>query len=331
MKRKIQAILFGVFLSLILIEIIAQISYQFIVKKAFEEQEEKYLFYKKSRDEVLGYELKTNWQTTSVNSPDRLLIINHLGVRDANLVQDTLEYVALCGDSVTFGMTSTQDSTLSELLNQQVKGSCLKFINLGVPGYDTYQINRRLQIQQENYKFKTAIYLLNWNDFQLHTSLSGGADGNLYTYFKPPTFKTYWFLKTLVFRLRTSTDLKNMGALCDFFYQNNEESIFAEISSMNVWAKSKNITFKVFVLPNITSKTLLQKQQQEVLDFLNTNKISYLAPIDELVSTEKLLFTSKFNDHLNSEGNKVVAKIIYDKWFNKITNNKIAPIIQTAK
>ena len=39
----------------------------------------------------------------------------------------------------------------------------------------------------------------------------------------------------------------------------------------------------------------------------------------------------KFNDHLNSEGNKVVAKIIYDKWFNKITNNKIAPIIQTAK
>jgi hypothetical protein len=306
-KGRISALIFGVILSFIVIEIAAQLYYFFVVKKQFDAVKNAPNFYlQKSANETLAYELKPNLNT---KNNDKILITNELSLREkSNLIQKQKRTIGLLGDSVVFGTDQDQDSTLSARL----QNDSLRVLNLGVPGYATHQIFEQFKIKHEKYQFDEVIYMLNPNDFTLRNTAYEGADNGVYRYFEVPFFKSIWFYRKLIYRIRKKGEVTFNIDFYKWCFDGTKEEIFEEIKRMKIFADAQKVQFQIVVLPAGSAyqngNYELNEMYAEIENFLKTNSISYISPTNDYKTDTKSLID--FTDHLTPKGNELMIKRI---------------------
>lgn len=143
-------VLLGVFLSLVIVEILLRIFYPQYGGEPFQ------------FDPVLGFSLKPDydgiWRDHENLTPLRT---NSMGFRDAEILVPKprgVFRILVLGDSMTFGMGVEQEATFPDLLEEMLTGNRkagqvrFEVINAGVPGYGTAQqlLQYRLYKQQLN-------------------------------------------------------------------------------------------------------------------------------------------------------------------------------------
>ncbi len=307
-KAKIGALVFGVILSFIVIEIVAQIYYFLIVKKQFDTVKNAPNFYlQKSENETLAYELKPNLTTTNNG---KVLITNTLSIREkSNQIEKQKRTIGLLGDSVVFGTDQDQDSTLSSRL-QRWGNDSVRVLNLGVPGYATHQITEQFKQKHEKYQFDEVIYVLNPNDFTLRNTAYEGADNGVYRYFEVPFFKSIWFYRKLIYRIRKKGDITFNTDFYKWCFEGTKEEIFEEIKRMKAFADSQKVQFQIVVLPAGSAykngNYELVEMYAEIEKELKNASISYIYPINEYKGDTKNLIDP--TDHLTAKGNELMVK-----------------------
>ncbi|WP_461075476.1 SGNH/GDSL hydrolase family protein [Spirosoma flavus] len=306
-KASIIAILIGVLLCVIMIELIAQAFYFVVVKRQLDSVKNSAFFYlQKSSNDELGYELKSR---VNLINDGRLLLINKLGVREkSDTTQKQKRRIGLLGDSVVFGINQSQDSTLSEL-TEDVRGGTIQVINLGVPGYATPQMVPQLKKYDPTYQFDEVVYLLNLNDFTLRNSIYEGADNGVYRYFNPPAFKAVWFLRKLIYRIKKKGEVMYNSDYYHWSFNGTKDKIFESLHRLKEQTK---VPFSVIILPagigykNNTYE--LADMTIEIEQFLKKENIRYASPVNEYSKNTTALLDE--TDHLTIKGNKVMAQII---------------------
>lgn len=308
-KSKIGAIAFGVLFSIFLFEILAQSYYFFIVKKQFDLVKNEPNFYlQKSNNEILGYELKPNF---ILDKDGKKLQINAVSLREKDNLKAQKKIIGLLGDSVVFGMGQDQDSTISSRLNKQLNSKdSTYYVNLGVPGYNTFQIFEQFKLKYENYKFSEFVYLLNPNDFTTINTVYEGADNGNFRYFNVPFLKTPWFFRKLIYRIHKKGEITFNTDFYKWCFEGTKEGVFNEIEKMNDFATNKNIKFSVLVLPAGSAFTKngydLTAMYSEIESNFKQREITYLNPVNSFSSHYQNYFDN--TDHFTFEGNTIILK-----------------------
>jgi hypothetical protein len=308
-KAKIGALVFGIILSFIVIEIAAQLYYFLVVKKQFDTVKNAPNFYlQKSENDVLAYELKPNLNTTNNG---RVLITNGLSIREkSDFVEKNKRLIGLLGDSVVFGTDQDQDSTLSARL----QSDSIKVLNLGVPGYATHQVFEQFKLKHQKYQFDEVIYVLNPNDFTLRNTAYEGADNGVYRYFEVPVLKSVWFFRKLIYRIRKKGEVTFNTDFYKWCFDGTKEEIFEEIKRMKAFADTQKVQFQIVVLPAGSayqnSNYELTKMYSEIENYLKNNAILYISPINDYkIDTKSLI---DYTDHLTPKGNVLMIRKIND-------------------
>lgn len=309
-KARIGALIFGVILSFIVIEIAAQLYYYFVIKKQFDSVKNAPNFYlQKSENEVLAYELKPNLKT---KNNGKSLITNSLSIREnTDFKQKDKHTIGLLGDSVVFGTDQDQDSTLSARL-QISNADSIQVLNLGVPGYATHQIFEQFKKKHEKYRFDEVVYILNPNDFTLRNTVYEGADNGVYRYFEVPFFKSIWFYRKLIYRIRKKGEVTFNTDFYKWCFDGTKQEIFEEIKQMKAFADAQKIQFQIVVLPAGSAyknnNYELIEMYSEIENFLKKNSIPYISPINEYRNDTKNLID--YTDHLTAKGNELMVNKI---------------------
>ncbi|GAB3994312.1 hypothetical protein GCM10028807_31780 [Spirosoma daeguense] len=308
-KATVIAFLIGLLLSCVIIELVAQAFYFVVVKRQLDSVKNSAFFYlQKSDNPDLGYELRPRF---NILNDGRLLKINKQGVRESSdTTQKQKRRIGLLGDSVVFGINQSQDSTLSEL-TESVRKDTIEVINLGVPGYATPQMVPQFAKYQPIYQFDEVVYVLNLNDFTLRNSMYEGADNGVYRYFNPPSFKSLWFLRKLIYRIKKKGEVTYNTDYYHWAFDGTKEKIFDSLHQLKEQTK---VPFSVIILPSGASYKNntyeLADMTSEIESFLKKENIRYASPV-KLYSenTSKMLDGT---DHLTIAGNKVMAQVISD-------------------
>jgi hypothetical protein len=306
-KEAFLALLFGLGLGIILVELCAQAFYFIVVKKQFDAVKNSAYFYlQKSTDQRLGYELRPSM---TINRDNKLLRINKFGIRATSDTTQKKKYrVGLLGDSVVFGINQTQDSTLSKLI-EDIRQDSIEVCNLGVPGYATPQIVVQLAKYEPIYHFDEIVYLLNLNDFTLRNTMYEGADNGVYRYFNPPTFKSLWLFRKLIYRIKKKGETIFDTAYYNWVFDGTKDEIFNSILDLK---KSAGAKFSVVILPSGAAykngQYELTDMVNEIGQFLKDHAIPYSSPVNEYSQNTAALLDE--TDHLTLKGNEIMAKDI---------------------
>ena len=159
-SRNLIAALIGVFISFLLLEVLCQAFFIFVVAKDLEAKRNNPLhYYTASDDPALRYVLKPGYW---IEKDGRKIVINGLGIRDDSDSTAYLRKVALLGPAVPllpFGIRLSQEDTPPAVL-QRLAGESIKVLNFGVPGYGLEEIQRFLEIKYPIYKPQQIFYIL---------------------------------------------------------------------------------------------------------------------------------------------------------------------------
>lgn len=306
-KADLLALLFGLAVGCILVELCAQAFYFFVVKKQFDAVKgSSYFYLQKSSNQDLGYELKPK---VSIEKDKKFLAINRFGVRETSDTTQKRKYrVGLLGDSVVFGINQTQDSTLSELI-ETIRHDSIQVCNLGVPGYATAQMVVQFKKYEPLYHFDEVVYLLNLNDFTIRNSIYEGADNGVYRYFNPPAFKSVWLWRKLIYRIRKKGETTFNTDYYHWAFDGTKKAVFEDILKLKERVGKK---FSVAILPSGTAykngQYELAGMVNEIEQFLKSHHIPYCSPIGDFRKNTTMLLDE--TDHLTPKGNEVMAKEI---------------------
>jgi hypothetical protein len=289
-------------------------------------------FFRASENPVLGYELMPGYAT--VADDGRVLVINRQGLRDTREEFGGGESIAVIGDSVTFGMSNTQNDTISARLEGLLadRGRSAAVVNLGVPGYALAEIAEQQRVKDAVYHFGSMVYLFNPNDFARRDSRFEGADNGLYRMYRRPVFKSPWFVRKAIYRLakRGVTGFGSLHRLrfqnlmggnprntvewYEWFFAGNEISGFAHLAAMVEYAKSEGIAFGVVFLPVGSAfedgQFGLVDEYQSLGLFLEKRGVPYLDPTPVFAAGPGRFFDG--TDHLSPTGDALVASILAD-------------------
>lgn len=303
--------LFSLVLSLLLFEIGCQVYSLVFVKPRFEKMHRNALhYYRRAENPILGYELRPN---TALEIDDRTLRINRWGVREHH--DDLAEgrrKIAILGDSVTFGISHSQERTISALLQQEIDPDAkrVKVLNFGTPGYSIAEIAEFMRVKDAIYDVDAVIYLLNPNDFARRNSIYEGADVGIYRSHNPPLLKSPWFLRKLVYRMH-----RKIGGELYWYrwlFEGNEEIAQGHLNAMASYAAASGIDFFVVLLPSGLAYEnggyALSDMYERIADLLRREQIPYLEPRKEIGADPAGYIND--SDHMHDAGNVLMSQIM---------------------
>jgi hypothetical protein len=308
--KKLIAVLLGVFVGLIFLEILCQAYFAVAVTKSLEAQRNDELhYYTASDDPTLRYVLKPGYQ---IEKDGKRIAINQDGIRDDS---DTTEFrrpkVALLGDSVSFGVALSQEETPSAAL-QQLAGDSIKVLNFAVPGYGLKEIQRYLEVKFPVYKPERIYFVLNLNDFTRRDSFYEGADDGLYRIYHYPVLKLPFFIRKGIYRYVKEGRMSSVRWY-RWLYRGNKEKGLAIIERMALFATGKGSRFTVVVFPARVAYERGHFVMQDVVDeigaSLGTRGIPFISPVNAFGDDPASLQDD--TDHLTAAGSKVMAAVIW--------------------
>lgn len=249
-------------------------------------------YYEKSKNKVLGYELKRNYYYKHSNGMD--IKINKYGIREKSNEVFKEKKVALLGDSVVFGVTHAQGDNIAGILQQRLNifGKNIKTLNLSVGGYYIEQVFEFLKYKNKIYDINNAIYILNPNDFSLKNSIYEGADNGLYRMYQKPFFKTKWYIGKGIYRIN-----KKYPDWYKWTFRGNKIRGFNALKNIVLYTQRKNIDYTVVLLPvgsAYKDNTYeLSEMSDEIKCFLKEYNISTIDPVNIFLNHRKNCMTAQ--------------------------------------
>ncbi len=302
--KKAIAMLIGVAVALVLLELACQAFYAFYVgKKLNAQQQDPLHYYQPSKDPVLVYELKPGY---SAEIDGRRIHINRNGIRDDEDQTHAPRRIAILGDSVPFGTALSQEETLPAAL-QRLAGDSLKVLNFGTPGYGLEEISRFLEIHWQQYRPQKVVYLLNLNDFSRRNTIYEGADNGLYRIYKKPFLKMPFFIRKAIYRMVKGGQMSSV-AWYRWLYEGNKKEGLAEIEKMKKFAEENGFDFEVLLFPPAVAYAngfQLGDVAQDLLSALNRMEVPFLQPIEVFAENTQTLQDN--TDHMTPQGCEKLA------------------------
>ncbi|GAB4243327.1 MAG: hypothetical protein Kow0027_02370 [Saprospiraceae bacterium] len=307
--KKTVAMLIGVVVALVLLELACQAFYAFYVtKKLTAQQQDPLHYYQPSEDPVLVYELKPGY---SIEKDGRRIHINANGIRDDEDQTHAPRRIAILGDSVPFGTALSQEETLPAAL-QRLSGDSVKVLNFGTPGYGLEEISRFLEIHWPQYRPQKVVYLLNLNDYSRRNTVYEGADNGLYRIYKKPFLKMPFLIRKAIYRMVKGGQMSSV-AWYRWLYEGNKKEGLAEIEKMKKLADEKGFEFEVVLFPPAVAYSdgfQLEDVAQDLENELDSRGIPFYAPIE--VFSENTAALQDNTDHMTPEGCEKLAQ-----WMNE--------------
>jgi len=306
--KKLTAILIGIVVALILLELGCQVLFAVMVAPQLDAQQQDELhYYIASDDPGLSYQMKPNYK---IQLPDRRLAINSQGFRDDSDRTDFPKSVALFGDSVPFGQGLDQTESAPAAL-QQLVGDSLKVVNFGTCGYGLEELAIYLQQKYKVYKPQTIYYLLNLNDFSRRNSIYEGGDNGLYRIYNRPGLKLPFFIRKAIYRYVKEGKMSSVKWY-RWMYEGNKTRLTPLIKQMADFAVSNGSQFKVVLFPPAVAyqngSFVLQDIFDELTAYCKENGIPVIAPVEEFSHDVYVLQNN--TDHFEPGGSKVMARFI---------------------
>lgn len=310
LAKKIVAMLIGVVVALVLLELGCQLFYAFFVgKKLAEQQQDALHYYQASEDPVLVYELKPGY---SIEKDNRRIHINQKGIRDDEEQTNAPKRIAILGDSVPFGTALSQDQSLPASL-QRLAGDSLKVLNFGTPGYGLEEISRFLEVHWAQYQPQKVVYLLNLNDFSRRNTIYEGADNGLYRIYHKPFLKMPFFIRKAIYRLVKGGQMSSV-AWYRWLYEGNKKEGLAELEKMQKFADEKGFEFSVVLFPPAVAYSdsfQLNDVADDLQKELDKLGIHYYQPIEVFSENTKILQDN--TDHMTPAGCEKLAQWMWTK------------------
>ncbi len=306
--KRLLALSLGVFLSPVLFETCCQI-YAMVLAKTWEKAKSSPGHYC-TRSEAFGYALKPGFE---IVENGRELKINKHGIREAEERTKFPNCVAILGDSVVFGIGLSQEETISSFLQKKLneQGGGAKVLNFGTPGYGLQELNASMKALLETYEADRIVYVLNLNDFSRRNSVYEGADNGVYRMYAMPVFKSPWFVRKAIYRLKKEGGLSSAGWY-RWLYEGNKKEGCEIIRKMASNAKAKDASFSVFILPAGVAygdgSYDLADVHAEIRSFLEESGIDCIDPTELLMEKHRQYFDG--TDHFTVSGCERAAEII---------------------
>lgn len=302
--KKVVAMLIGVVVALVLLELACQAFYAFYVgKKLAAQQQDPLHYYQASEDPVLVYELKPGY---SIQKDGRRIHINANGIRDDEDQAHAPRRIAILGDSVPFGTGLSQEQTLPAAL-QRLAGDSVKVLNFGTPGYGLEEISRFLEIHWPQYQPREVVYLLNLNDYSRRNTIYEGADNGLYRIYKKPFWKMPFLIRKAIYRMVKGGQMSSV-AWYRWLYEGNKKEGLNEIEKMKKLADEKGFAFTVVLFPPAVAYDngfQLEAIAQDLRAELDSRGIPFFTPID--VFSENPSTLQDNTDHMTPQGCEKLA------------------------
>jgi hypothetical protein len=308
--KKTLAVLLGIAVALLLLEIACQVFFAFVVVKSLEAQRsDPFHYYTASVDPVLRYELKPGYR---MEKEGRRIAVNSAGIRDDREPDgDARKKVALLGDSVPFGIALSQEETPAARL-QALTGDSMEVLNFGTPGYGLEEIQRFLELKFPVYQPGMIYYVLNLNDFSRRNTIYEGADNGLYRIYHRPFLKMPFFIRKAVYRFVKEGKMSS-ERWYRWLFEGNKVQGLAMVKQMADFAKQHGSGFSVVLFPPAVAYDRegfhLQDVFDEICAYLKENGIPCLAPVEEF-STQPLELQDN-TDHFTPAGCRVLAQYIW--------------------
>lgn len=295
--------------SLALFEVGCQIYGRAVVFERFDEIKAKPRHYYRASDSpVLAYELRPD---AHVLYRGRELAINRYGVRepDDDLARDRWR-LAVLGDSVVFGVSHSEDRTISGLLQAELDpgGERVRVLNFGLGGLNLAEIVEYLRLKDAIYDVDEVIFLLNPNDYAPRESVYEGADNGLYRIYHRPTLYSPLFLRKAVYRF-----IKNGPSSVRWYrwmFWGNEEWGQAQLRKLAADTRKRGIPLHVVLYPVGVAyrdgKYRLAGEYAKIAAFLESEGIRILDPTEVFGREVETYYDP--TDHLHDPGNVLMAR-----------------------
>lgn len=293
------------------LEVLANIAYVPVKRRWTESKAKANHFYQPSASEVLVYELKPKINYSDGN---RFVRTNSDGLRNAEELTafEDQKKIALIGDSVTFGHKFSQEDTVSAKLQALVNaGECkAKVLNMGVPGYNFWQLRENLIRHLSKYKPEVVVFTLNLNDFSKHESIYQGSSDGLYPMYKEPKLKMIFFANKLFYRWKK----KDHIGWYRWMYEGNRDEAYGILVEMKSFAKLSGAEFYMVLYPPGSAYNeegySLQDIHDDLYHFAKDQEIQVVDAGPYFMSSYKDSFRG--SDHLTVSGNEKLASFIYE-------------------
>ncbi len=304
--KRLLALLIGLVVALVLVELGCQVFYALFVKPKLEAQRrDAFHYYQPSKDARLVYELRPGYR---IEKDGRRIHIDSGGIRDDGDHRHAPRKIAIIGDSVPFGTALSQEQTLPAAL-QRLLGDTVKVYNFGVPGYGLEEISRLLEIRWPQYKPQQVIYLLNFNDFSRRNTVYEGADNGLYRMYHPPLLKMPFLLRKAVYRIVKGGKMSSV-AWYRWLYQGNRDEGLVELIHMADYARQQGFSFSVVLFPPAVAYTpegfALETEFRALCDELSRHHIPCYDATPAFAPNPSAFQDN--TDHLLPEGSRTLAQ-----------------------
>lgn len=314
-RKNVLALLFGLVVALGLFEGACQVYYYGWLKPSFDAIRAEPLHYYQPSDSPLAYELAAGAQ---LSHEGRRVHINRFGFRaDSDTLTTHGPRIGFIGDSVTFGIGHTQEETIPHLFEALIDSADGTYgvLNVGTPGYAVAEIDYLFRRAHAQYDLDQVYFILNPNDFSWRNTVYEGGDNGLYRMYHPPTFKSLWFVRKLIYR-SFKGDKAVAPPLYEWVFANTKERSFEVIRQMHTYAEDEGITFTVVVFPAGSAYTesgyVLEDMYAEIDAFLEASGIAYLDLVEVFGQQPERFFDE--TDHLTVAGNTLLAEAVFAHW-----------------
>lgn len=311
--KKLLALLLGVAIALIVLEIGCQIYSVMVYRQWSRVKAHPDHFFAPSDAPELGYEHAKGY---AVDKNGRVLRINDLGIRDTeDGVPDAARTIAILGDSVVFGVGLSQDETISALLQRRLDPSQtrVKVLNFGVSGYALEELVEFLRRINEHYDVDEIVYILNPNDFCRRFTVTEGSDNGLFRMYHRSWLKSPWMLRKALYRLRKGGRTVSV----DFYrwvFARERDAGFRQIERMAEYAAQRDIELGIVLLPAGCAYRdgdyELREMHDEIAAFLERRGIPFLDPVAAFDDDPSRYFNT--TDHFHLAGNARMAEILQE-------------------
>lgn len=275
-------------------------------------------FYRKSANPVLGYELTPGFELDG----DRGFVrIGADGLRITEGVPaDATRTIVLAGDSVVFGSGHRQGETPADFLQQRLVaagGEPVRVVNLGVPGYAFAEIREFFEWKATGIRPESAVLVVNLNDFSRRNSIYEGGDNGLYRMFSAPPWRSAYFLRKAVYRVRRGSLFGPHSEVSPEWYRwlhaaNHEAGLF-HIERMHSRALACGIRFGVVLFPsgqayNRSGEYQLEEMHRRIAARLEQLEIPFVDAAGAFRGGRDRLID--VSDHPTVEGNARLAEVV---------------------
>lgn len=291
-------------------------------------------------------------------SKDKLVKINSKGFRDHEYHEEkrenTLRIIVL-GDSFTFGVGVTLENAypkqLEKMLNKKSSSRPVEILNMGVPGYNTYQELILLKEVGLNYKPDLVIVGFVLNDVDLLDPDLLSSEGierqrlladKVVGDSKPKIFKLYRFIKSksqflyfILFRLSALVKQLDLPVTTeatyyrDAYHEYNRGWQIAKRSLKEIvdLGRIKNFQVLVVIFPflaNLDDSYLWSDAHHQIESFCKSQDIQVVDLFPYFKGYRPgTLWISLIDSHPNAKGQQIAAKAVYEEILRNNLFNKM--------